>query len=206
MMEEWADQAAQEIHLFFDDEYRFVEQEHDFIDKFEQWGIIVGHLAERLEGNKRLDHLRKLNNKVSDLLVKISDYVKHERIHELHILKEEESILRHLKNDIKHRNCLAAKKNTDEVGKKEAELVRLEMHELDKLHKFLNELRKLLQHSCLERAIELDASTEAEKHHFEQVEEYYFIQIFKSAQAYETVFGHLIHKARYLANKLGRSS
>ena len=127
------------------------------------------------------------------------------RLHDLRIIKEEEQILRQLEGDIKHKDWRAVKKGIDLEKGVEKQVLRLEKRELKELHSKFIDLMKLMKKSKLISSIEEDLTAAKEKEEYDKLEEYYFLQIYKFARAYERIFRHLWKKELILAKKVRRT-
>lgn len=199
-MEESADIAISQLREFIDTELQLVNEEHDIRSKLLEWDYVIGHLSERIpEG---MVHLHDFNKKVSDKLLEIREFVESGDLKHLHIEKEEEQILKQLREDVEHRDWRAVKKDIDLETEEVKRISRLEREELKELHSKFIDLMKLMKRSKLISAIEEDLTIPKEKEKYEKLEEYYFLQIYKFARAYERIFRHLWRKESILARKL----
>ncbi len=199
-MEEFADMAIDELRDFIDTESQLVQQEHDLSSKLTSWDYIIGHLDERIPAN--MGHLHTLNGKIAEKLVGIRALIESDRMKDLSIVKEEKEILLKLEVDIKHRDWRAVRKDVKAEKKDEKKALRLEKHELRELHYLFIDLMKLMKRSKLIEAIEEDLTSAKGKMEYEKLEEYYFLQIYKFARAYERIFRHLWKKELVLARKI----
>ncbi len=195
-MEEVADMAIEHLREFVDTEKQLVQEEHELLSKLQSWDYIIGHLDERIPAN--LAHLHELNRKIAEKLIEIRDLIESGRLHDLRILKEEEQILQQLHRDVEHRDWRAVRKEIDLERREEKNVIGLEKTELEDLHSKFTDLMKLMKRSELISAIEEDLTTPKEKEEYEKPEEYYFLQIYKFARAYERIFRHLWRKELYL--------
>lgn len=203
-MEELADLAIEALRRFIDTEGQLVQEEHTLYSKLLSWDYIVWHLDERIPAN--MPHLHDLNGNIINKLIEIRDMVESGKLHELGIAREEKQILSHLEEDVKHREWKAVRKDIDLETKEEKQVLRLEKRELRELHSKFLDLMKLMKRSRLISAIEEDLTVAKEKEKYEKVEEYYFLQIYKFARAYERIFRHLWEKELVLARKVKRAS
>ncbi|MBR9691748.1 hypothetical protein GOV06_03090 [Candidatus Woesearchaeota archaeon] len=199
-MEEFADMAIGELREFIDTELQLVNEEHELSSKLMSWDYVIGHLDERIPAN--MTHLHALNGKITEKLVEIRALVESDRMRDLSIVKEEEETLLKLRADVKHRDWRAVKKDVKAEEKEEKRALRLEKRELRQLHSLFIDLMKLMKRSKLIEAIEEDLASEKGKEEYEKLEEYYFLQIYKFAKAYERIFRHLWEKELVLARKI----
>lgn len=195
---EWhADEAVKELRKFIDTEAQFVQKEHELSAKLTSWDYVMIHLNERIPEN--MVHLHQLNKDVSDKLLEIREFVESEISTELKILQEEQQLLQNLTKETRHRDWKLVKKA---IITKEEEALKLEEDELKELHTKFIELMKIMKRSKLIAAIEEDLTVSKEKEKYEKLEEYYFLQIYKFARAYERIFRDLWRKERRLKKGL----
>lgn len=198
--EELADMAIEELRAFINTENQLVIEEHALIDKLQSWDYIIAHLDERLPTN--LTHLYKLNVAISEGLIEIRGLIETGILKGLRIEKEEEHLLQKLKKDVKHRNWRAVKEEEALEGQGEKKAIRLKKHELKKLHSKISKLAKLMKSSRLKKVLEKDLTSPKQKEEYENIEEYYFTEIYKFLRAYEEIFRHLWEKELVLIKKL----
>lgn len=199
-IEELADMAIDDLRAFLDTESQLVQDEHELHSRLLSWDYVIGHLDERIPENKT--HLHELNGKIVDKLIEIRDLIESGKFHDLRIIKEENMILSKLKDNIKNREWKAVRRDIDLETREEKQVLRLEKPELKELHSKFIDLMKLMKRSKLISAIEEDWNIAKEKEEYDKVEEYYFLQIYKFARAYEQVFKHLLEKELILSRKV----
>ena len=203
-MEELADKAIAELREFVDTELQLVQEEHELHSKLMSWDYVIGHLDERIPAD--MTDLHDLNRQIADKLIEIRDLIESGRLHDLRIIKEEEQILRQLGGDIKHKDWKAVKKGIDLEKGVEKQVLRLEKRELKELHSKFIDLMKLMKKSKLISSIEEDLTAAKEKEEYDKLEEYYFLQIYKFARAYERILRHLWRKEMFLSRKIKRDA
>ncbi len=175
MMEEVADEAINDLRAFIDTEQQFVKEEHDFEAKMQQWDLVIAHLDERIPPEE--EHLHKLNTEVADKLVEIRNIIESEELADLKIVKEEKKLM--------------SKHKWKVVKKLEKKALRLEKHELKKLHSEIIKLMKIIKKSESIAMDEEHLTRSKQKHEYKKIEEYYFLQIYKFLRAYERIFRNL---------------
>lgn len=116
-------------------------------------------------------------------------------------MKEDGEILQKLAGDVRQRNWKAVTADVAAKSQEEVRSLRLKKSELRELHSKFLELMKLIKTSRLIGAIGESFATAKEKEDFEKLEEYYFLQIYKFARAYERIFRDLWRKERMLAGR-----
>jgi|SRR3989338_6250401 len=203
-MGELADMAIRELREFIDTEKQLVQEEHELLSKLQSCDYIIGHLDERIPSS--MTHLHELNRNIAEKLVEIRELIESGTLNELRVLKEEEQILQQLRGDIEHGNWRAVRKDIDLETRDEEQIVRLEKRELRDLHSKFIDLMKLMKRSKLISAIEEDLTVPKEKEEYEKLEEYYFLQLYKFARAYERIFRHLWRKNLILSKKIRNDS
>jgi len=198
-MEEMADMAVQELRMFIDTEGRVLHEEHDLLSKLLSWDYIVAHLDERIPSE--MTHLHELNGNITEKLVEIRDTIETGRMKDLQFVKEEKAIAAKLQQDVKHRDWVAVRRDTDAKDQEEKKVVRLRFEELKALHRLFQELLHMIDKHSIMQAIEKDVHTPKEKAQYAKLEEYYFLQIYKFILAYERILHHLWEKEVMLAKK-----
>ncbi len=191
-MEEFADSAVKSLREFINTEMQLVKEEHDFSSKLQSWDYVMGHLDERIPANMK--HLHKLIGKISEKLLETRNYAE-ARLQNLKITEENKRTLYNLEKDVEHRDWKAVKTES----KKSKKIERLEIHELKKLHQKLIDLMKIIKRSELIEAISEKLTVSKDKKKYKKLAEYYFIEIYKFARAYERIFRHLWRKERILS-------
>jgi hypothetical protein len=187
--EELADMAIDNLREFIHTEKQLVHEEHELELKMGSLSYCIEHLEERIP--KEMDNLLQLNHDVMQKLIEINDEVQEGELQGLQIIKDKDH---KLDESVKHRDWKAIKKEEDKI-------VHLTKKELKELHSDFIDLMKLLKRSKLIKAIEEDLTIPKEKEKYEKLEEYYFLQIYKFARAYERIFRHLLKKEMILARK-----
>ena len=198
-MEELADMAIAELSSFISTESQFVEEEHELSSKLMSWDYVIGHLDERIPSE--MDTLHEFNRKIAEKLLEIRELSESGRFRDLRILEEDREILQKLAVDVRHRNWKAVTADVASERQEEVKSLRLKKRELKELHSKFLELMKLMKTSRLIEAIEESLATAKEKEEFEKLEEYYFLQIYKFARAYERIFRDLWRKEKMLAGR-----
>ena len=199
-MEEFADMAIDELKSFLNEENKFVEEEHNLLDKLMSWDYVVLHIDERIP--EEMEHIHELSCEISSQLIEIRDLIESGKLQDLKFVKEEEHILSKLKEDIDHKNWKVVKSDIIQEKKDEKKVLRLEKHELTGLYVRFAKLTKFMKESHLKDVIDKDSLSETEKDEFVKKEEYYFLEIYKFAKAYETIFKQLLEKEKHLFKKL----
>lgn len=194
--EEIADMAVEDLRASVNTEKCIIEEEHELRGKLFAWDSVIAHIDER-------DHDKhSLSGKISGELSKIRDFVEGTELEAMKFKEEDEKLLRHLEDDVRHRNWRAVKKDLED----EEELnhlrnrVRLDLIIMEKKFKQLLaliglELKHLRKHMGVEN----------KKDDFEKKEEYYFLQIYKFVKAYAEIFRDLVLKDDILTKKLGKN-
>ena len=195
--EEQADMAIAGLRDFIDTEQQLVQEAHDLHTKLLAWDPIVLHLDEIIPGDRA--ELNQLTSEMSDKLMEIRDLVESGKLQGLKIMREEEQVLERLQADVKHRNWRAVREEVGSEAEREKRFRRLEEEELKELHALFIDLMELMKRS--QHLAIADHALLTEKREHEQVEEYYFLQIYKFVKAYERIFRHLWEKERMLAGK-----
>ena len=195
--EEIADMAVEDLRAFVNTEERFVEEEHDLIDKLFAWDSIICHIEERLPDDSEL---HTLNLGISEKLIEIRDLLEQGPLHSIRIRKEEQHLLAKLREDVNHRDWRAVKKDISGEEAEEEKIIRLEAAELKLLQKKFTELLALAEAEL--KHLKKHVLHEKQKEDFEKKEEYYYLQIFKFARAYEAIFRHLLEKEELLLREL----
>jgi transcriptional regulator with AAA-type ATPase domain len=185
MNEELADLAVQEIHQFIDTGKQVVQQTHSLYAKLLAWDAVFQHIMFNFP-----DEVQELNNDIEEILTELRTFLEESEHSELEILQEEEQHLQHLQ-DQPHKEYRAIKRNEDQ-------LLRLELHELKMLHNYFSKLKHLIERE-IPKAIKKHAEQAAQ---IEKNEEYYYVQIYKFAAAYENIFKQLLDKELILRKKL----
>ena len=196
--EEAADGSIKEFREFIHVEQQFVQTEHNLYDALLGWNNIIIHLQESLHDKH---HLYELNEEIMMKVYEMTELVQGGMLHDLSLIDEEKRIWQKLKEDVKHRKWKAVKRDIDTAKKEENKVLRLEKEELIHIRSRFADLMKLMKKSNLIHALNEDLIVEKQKHEYERVEEYYFIQIYKFARAYEHIFRHLWKKELILANQ-----
>lgn len=194
---EFADMAVEELRSFIDTEEQLVKEEHKLIDKLYSWDYVFQHLDEMLAEDSGL---HKLNYSLIEKLTDIREIIESGEIHDLAILQEEKSLLQHLEKDIEHRQWKAIKLDISEEETLEKKEIRLQKHELKQLHSMFIGIMRLIKSKLTPALKHLAVPNEKQK--FKRAEEYYLLQIYKFARAYERIFRHLWRKERILLRKL----
>ncbi len=195
--EDVADSLIEDLHAFVDTESRFVQEEHELHEKLVFIDNIFAHLDERITEDQ--DHLHVLNQAIIDKVLEMRELIETSSLHELSLVKEEQHLLQHLEDDVKHRDWAAIK---TPALKDEKKALRLELHELKGIHSGFKDIIDLLQKSKVKQAIDADISNPKQKEDYEQQAHYYFVQIHRFASTYERIFRHLIEKEKILFKKL----
>ncbi len=203
-MEEFADMAIAGLREFIDTESQLVQEEHELSSKLSSWDYIIGHLDERIPADMK--HLHEFNGKISDKVLEIRELIEAGELNDLRIIKEEKQMLSKLEEDVKHREWKAVRKDIDVETDEERRALRLEKSELKALHSGFIDLMKLMKRSKLISAIEEDLTVANDKEQYEKLEEYYFLQIYKFARAYERIFRHLWEKELVLERNAEKAS
>jgi len=198
-MEEFADQAVEELREFIDAESKLIQAEHEFFSKLYSWEYIIAHLNERIP--PKMLHLHRLSGKITEKLIEIRDIVESGSLQDLSIVKEEKHLISQLEEDIRHKDWRAVKRGSDQETVEEEQVLRLELRELKELHSKFAALMSLMNKNKLMVAIKEDAAEFKDKSEFLKLEEYYFMQIYKFVMAYESIFRHLVQKESMLAKK-----
>ncbi|MBU1703748.1 MAG: hypothetical protein KJ922_00105 [Nanoarchaeota archaeon] len=190
-MQEFADMAVAEVEEFIDFEGQFVKQEHALKDRLQSWDYIIMHIDEGLpEGHP----LHKLSLKMASKLVEISHLVEESELSELRIEAEEEHIKKKLASDLKHRDWRAVRQAVSLEKADETRVLRLQKHEIKKLHSLFAQLERMMRSSRLKEVFETG--------NHETEEERYFLHIYQYAHFYEQFFWHLWKKEAKLAAKI----
>ena len=196
--EEAADGSIKEFREFIHVEQQFVQTEHNLYDALLGWNNIIIHLQESLHDKH---HLYELNEEIMMKVYEMTELVQGGMLHDLSLINEEKHIWLQLNKDVKHRKWKAVKRDIDLAKKEENKVLKLEKEELIHIHSKFADLMRLMKKSNLIHALDEDLTVEKQKHEYERVEEYYFIQIYKFARAYEHIFRHLWKKELILANQ-----
>ncbi len=199
-MQEFADIAVDELRSFIDTEQQSIEQEHALIDKLHTWTYVIEHLDERIPANR--EDLHELSGRISEKLVEIRDLVESDMLKDLSIEKEEKLLLGKLREDVKHREWKAVKKDIKSDKRKQKKTLRLEKKELKQLHSLFIDLMKIMKRSKLIKSLDKSLTSEKTIDDYKAQEEYYFIQIYKFARAYERIFRQLWEKELLLVEKI----
>ena len=212
--EELADMAIEDIREFIDTEQRFVEGEHELVAKLYSWDYIIKHLEERIPPN--MTHLHRLTRKISLKLIEIRDIVESGGYKDTIIEQEEEDLINKLEEEVGHRNWKARRKKPRWrqyirnflliISRKQGKVLRLELHELKELHSKFQALAKLMRRKKVSSEINKDLTSPKQKKEYLDLVEYYFVQIYKFAIAYQRIFSHLWQKERILSAKVERDS
>ena len=197
-MEDFADQAVDELREFIDTEKQLILHEHSFIDKLNAWDVVIMHFDERVPKEARALH--DLTQVISLRLNAIRDLVNSDRLKHVRFVKEERKHQQRLAKDIKHRNWQAVKKDIAGERQEEQKELRLEVAELRNLRKLLLDLKTIMRRSKL--ILTHQASETQDKANYEQLEHYYLLQIYKFVWAYERIFYQLWQKEKGLLGKL----
>ena len=190
-MEELADDAVKELRGFLDTELQLVKEGHELSAKLQSWDNVIGHLDERLPA--KAVELHKLSGNITKKLLEIRNFVE-ENLQNLEVLNENKQTLELLEESVEHRDWKAVKTGMEDGQK----IKRLNIDELKELHSKLIDLMKITKRSNLIKALNDDLTDPKEKKEYEKLEEYYFVQLYKFARAYERIFRHLWRKERRL--------
>jgi len=216
--EEIADMAIEDLRDFVDTEQRFVKGDHELVAKLYSWDYIIEHLEERIPPN--MTHLHRLTRKISLKLIEIRDIVQSGGYKDIIIEQEEEDLINKLEEEVGHRNW-KARRNKPRwrqykrqyirnfiliISRKQGKVLRLELHELKELHSKFQSLAKLMRRKKVSSEINKDLTTPKQKEQYENLLDYYFVQIYKFAITYQRIFSHLWQKERILSEKLKKDS
>ena len=195
-MENIADAAVDELREFVHTEQQFVHQEHKLMDCIQGMHNMLFHLIEIIPSE--MTHLCDLHKEVSLKLVEIDKLVSSDTVLHLRFAKEETKLLAKLAADEKHRDWRAVKGEIQQEETVEHSLLRAEARELKELHRLFHELMQMMEKSNVLKVLDRDLTRPEQKEKFAKQEEYYFLQFYKFAKAYETIFRHLFEKERRL--------
>jgi len=198
-LEELADNAVDRLRDHIDTEQQEIKEKHELHEKLLAWDHIFTHNCAKIP--PELNHLHELNDHIHTKIEQIRQLIESDMMRDLTFLTEEENIMATLNEDIKHRDWRACRKDIDLETQKVKEDVNLEKEELKELHTKFIDLMKLMEHSVLLNAIKQDLSILKQKHEYEKLEEYYFLQVYKFANAYEAIFRHLWKKKMHLSDE-----
>jgi len=206
--DESVDAAVVTLRAFIDTEQQFVKGEHELKAKLDSWDYIIMHLLQEIP--ESMPHLHDLNTEIGNKLFDIRALIESDSLKDVRIMKEEQQHLDTLEETVRHRNYRAVRRAVRVVfaaeTKDEDKVLRLEIHELQKLHAEFAELMQIMKKSNLVSALNEDMTTPKQKHEYETVEEHYFVEIYKFARAYERIFRDLIQKERRLFAKVRNNS
>jgi len=198
--EEFADMAIDELKEFVHTEQQFVHQEHKLIDCIQGMHNVLAHIDERI--SPEMTHLHKLYHEITAKFLEIEKFVESDTVLHLRFAKEETKLLSKLAADVKHRDWRAVKGEIQDEETVEHSLLRAEARELKELHKHFLELMRMMEKSNVLKVLDRDLTQPEQKEQFAKQEEYYFLQFYKFARAYEQIFRHLFEKERRLLAKL----
>jgi hypothetical protein len=189
-IEEHADIVLEQMREFLDLENQFIVQSHDLRERLASMELVLGHIDENIP--ESMTHVHELNAEIVEKLLAICSLLDSETYKDLKIEREEEHILKHLSDDVKHKEWKAVKKDIRAEEKKEKKALRLQHHELRELHSRFGEITSLMEETS--DAFEKDRAEAKQKHDYEKKEEYYLLQIYKLVLSYEKIFMHLWQK------------
>ena len=194
--EELAEDAISDLKKFIDLENLFINKEHELKEKLISYDYVLIHLEEERIPfeNKVADNL---NARIIKKLKKIIKFIESDKTREWHIEQEEKHLSGKIKEDISHKNWKAVKKHTQSGERQEEKALKLQGHELRKLHKKFNDLRRTIERELLNPKKKEYYTTEIRR---------YFHEIYKLVKAYEKVFKDLRRKEKLLYKKLKKDS
>ncbi|MBD3354882.1 hypothetical protein GF361_02765 [Candidatus Woesearchaeota archaeon] len=195
-LEEFAEIAVEDIESFINIELKVLKKEHKFEDNLENLDYILLHLNERVPSKDK--HLHDLNAKIMKKLRYLRGKNTSRKLRNLKFKKEEEKILKKLKEDIKHKDWKAVKIDVALEKKEKKKIVKSEISELKKLHKKVTEITILMEENDINKAINQDIKEPRQKQEFEKIEHYYFLKIYKFFKTYEDIFENLLKKEEKL--------
>ncbi|MFH1850573.1 MAG: hypothetical protein ABH879_10440 [archaeon] len=194
-LEEVADWAIEECRCFIHTESQAIADEHDLYQRLLAWHNVIGHLEERCP-----EELLELNGKIAEILHELTRLVEEGSLKDLEFRKEEQGLLKQLDDDVKHRDWMAVKRDMASEENEQRGVIRLQDNELEQVHALFMRLLRLMK-----EGVAHDPSVERAKDEFERAEEYYLLEIYKFARAYERIFRHLWKKERILTRKLKKA-
>jgi len=167
-MSEWEDHAnfvIEDAIDMLDFSKLFIKKEHDFYAQLQALGYVKFHLDSSSD-----DSVLTLADNIQMKLLEAIAIVEEHELQELHLIREEEHIIRKLK---KHIDFRAVRKLQDD----EKEIIRLEIEELQKIHEIFVELVALFK-----------------KEHLESEMKHYVVHLYKIFKSYENVFNKILKK------------
>ena len=198
-MEELADEGIKDIRDFLDVEGQALDAEHELLGKMQSWDYVFGHLDERIPASAKKVH--ELNRKIIEKFLVMRGLVESGRLKNLSLVDEQKSILAKLPADVEHRDWRAVRDDLESDEGKELGAVRLSEVELSHIHGHFLDLMRIMKTGNLVKALKEDLTEAKEKEEYKKAEEFYFVQIYKFARAYERIFRHLWRKERRLLGK-----
>ncbi|MBR9702537.1 hypothetical protein GOV10_00740 [Candidatus Woesearchaeota archaeon] len=188
---EMADMALMCVRECINLEDHFVHETHELLDHVMMWGHVVAHLDELIESANR-PHLHELNGQITDKLLEIQDLVESGKLQGLRIIREEQEDIKHLTEEIKHREWKLVRASVIKGATDEEAFLNLEHHEIKKLHKLFHNLVELMKES---------EHMPPPSEEYEKTEDRLFHETHKFCRAYERIFRHLMHKEKKMVRK-----
>jgi len=202
-LEELADEAISELRTFIDIEKQIVKGEHDLVAKLDSWDYIIGHLDERIP--PEASHLHALSNLITELLLRLRSFIKKDEFRDLRIMAENTHGEWQLEGELQQRDFKAARKSFLWITDRLSGHIKLREGDIKVVHSKFMFLMKLMKRSTWITAIEDDLTLPEEKEKCANLVQYYFLQIYKFAKAYERIFRNLWKEERVQSGKAKRT-
>jgi len=196
---EWeADEAVDEFAKIIDSQETFIRAEHRIIDQIKAWHYVLAHLDEKIPED-RVDLLR-ITSRIAAGLLDIQAVVESAEKKEIHIIQEEDKILRQLTEDTQMRDWVAVSGKADEEIKTDEKMLRVEIHQLNILYSKFKNLLAILESAMKKSNIKVPIKLLEikPKKDYESDVNYYLLHIHNFVKAYSRVLAKLVRKEKSL--------
>jgi hypothetical protein len=189
--EDLADQALQEFHDFVDTESMIVKKEHELSTHFEKWEKALDHIKSLIP--KYEPEVEMLNVNIRTKIDEIRELIDERKDIGIRVAKEEIGLLHAINEDIKNKEWRAVKVDSRHAEKGEEGVLRLQLYELEQLHKLFSALIELLNQSI---------AKSTEESEYKEKEREYYKKFHTVITAYEAIFQDLYEKEKMLNTEL----